>query len=123
MEKIKSVSSVVTLVRIPSFLPVIQWPQIGDYDNPFILQTIPCEKKQDKYFNLRDGKEIIKKQGMLEWLNLTGTVFSYPDGKKILLSRRYADKQLLLFDIANHEFRPETMHICATILREEKKFR
>ena len=108
MEQIRELSQVVTLVTIPRYLPVIMWPQIGNYDNPHIIKLTPCEKRGKKYYDLRSGKPVVKTDTMLEWNNLSGSYFRYPDGRELLLSRRIADKQLLLMEVKD-EFNPSTM--------------
>lgn len=124
MRKVKDVASVVTLVRIPEFLPVLQWPQIGDYHNQYILQTTPCEKRNGKYYNLRDGKEFKKMGNMLEWTNLSGTFFRYPDGYELLLSKKFEDGKLLVLEPDRQDtrrFHPQSMILRKIIHREEKK--
>ena len=104
--------NVVTLVTIPKYLPVISWPQIGEYDNPYILALTPCEKVNEKYFNLLTGAEVKKEDNMLEWLNLPGTVFRYGNPKNyaekcLLTSRRYfEDRKQILFSITPNEITP-----------------
>ena len=102
---------VVTLVTIPQFLPVIMWPQIGEYDSPYILSLTPCEKVGNKYYNLRTGAEVKREENMLEWLNLSGTVFRYGNKKNykeecLLTSRRFENNKLVLFSIAPTEITP-----------------
>ena len=102
---------VVTLVTIPQFLPVISRPQIGEYNNPYILALTPCEKVGDKYYNLRTGAEVTKQENMLEWLNLSGTVFRYGNTKNyaeecLLTSRRFENGKLILFSITPEEITP-----------------
>lgn len=124
MKQVKVMENCVTLVTIPEFLPVLQRPQIGDYDNLFILQTLPCEKRNGKYYDLRSSTEVKKKSNMLEWKNLSGTFFRYPDGYELLLSRRYADNKLLVFEPDpwdKNRFHPEAMILRHIVRREEKK--
>ena len=102
---------VVTLVRIPKFLPDIMQPQIGEYESPYILSLTPCEKVDNKYFNLRSGAEVKKEENMLEWSNLSGTVFRYGNPKNyaeecLLTSRRFENNKLILFSIAPAEITP-----------------
>ncbi len=80
--------TVVTLATIPEYLPVLSRPQIGEYSNPWVLKIQPCIKqKNGKYVDLRTGCEVKKSQSTLEWLNLSGTVFRYPDGHNVLISK------------------------------------
>ena len=98
MDKIIT-GQVVTLVTYPEFLSVLEIPHFGEYDNPRILKLTPCAKDGNgKYTDLRSGKEVKKKPNMLEWLNLSGTVFTYPDGVNLLVSsnmmpRRVVDRR------------------------------
>lgn len=98
----------VMLVKVPSFLSVLRYPSVGEYDNRFVLKTVPCEKKNGKYLELRSGNPVEKDSNTLEWTLMTGNVLQYPDGKRILLSRIFGGK-LLALDIARNEFHPETM--------------
>lgn len=124
MKQVKVMEKCVTLVTIPAHLPVIMWPQIGDYDSPYVLKTLPCEKKDGKYFNLRTGQEVKKADSMLEWTNLSGSYFRYPDGYELLLSKRFKDNKLLVFETDyqdGRKFHPESMLYRPIIEREEKK--
>lgn len=97
---------VVTLVTIPKFMPVIMWPGIGEYDNPYILRVQPCIKAKEKYFDLATGNPVVRKENMKEWKNLTGTVFCYPDNECLLISRMYEGNKLMLFSISPDEITP-----------------
>ena len=102
---------VVTLVTIPKYLPDTMIPHIGEYGNPYIVSLTPCEKVDNKYFNLRSGAEVKKEENMLEWLNLSGTVFRYGNPKNyaeecLLTSRRFENNKLILFSIAPAEITP-----------------
>lgn len=99
---------VVTLVAIPRFLPVIVWPSLGEYDHPKILETIPCEKRGDRYFNLKSGQEVVKTDDMLEWKNLSGSVFRYKSDhgysdEYLLISRRFENGKLVLLSLGANE--------------------
>ena len=99
---------VVTLVTIPRFISDIMRPRLGEYDNPYILSLTPCEKVGDKYYNLLTRVEVKKEDNMLEWLNLSGTVFRYRNKKSypeecLLTSRRFENGKLILFSIAPTE--------------------
>lgn len=106
--------SVVTLVTIPRFLPVIMWPQIGEYANKNIRKLQPCEVRNGKYYDLRTGKTVEKSENMLEWRNLSGTVFRYGNKKNyaeecLLISRRFENGRLILFSIKSGEITPMMM--------------
>lgn len=123
MKEIKTIEKAVTLVTLPQYLPVIMRPRIGEYENPYVLRTRPCEKKQGKFFDLRTGEEIKKTTDMVEWNNLTGSLFRYPDGYELTLSRRYRDNKILVLEVGCtdehelHSFIPRPI-----IQRAEKKF-
>lgn len=110
MKKILS-GNVVTLVTIPKYLPVIVRPGIGDYNNPYIRKITPCEVINGEYRDIRTGAKVEKADNMLEWINLSGTVFCYKDQHNspkecLLISRRYADGKLLLLSIAPWQITP-----------------
>lgn len=94
-----SFDKVVVLIQVSEHLPFNQRPHILDYENEHILHIFPCFKTVDgAYADLRTGKKMKKTENMEEWNVLTGTVFQYPDNKKFLISRRYADRQLLVLE-------------------------
>ncbi len=111
---------VVTLVTLPEYLDVLQTPQIGDYCNPRIVKLTPCEKKDDKLFDIRTGKQVEKPKKYLEWVNLTGTVFKYPDGRNILLTKVFETNTLMCVDVAGSDIKGITM-IPRRIFEKEKK--
>ena len=87
---------VVSLIQVSEHLPFNRRPHILDYENENIVHIFPCFKKGDKYTDLRTGEQIQKTDNMEEWDVLTGTVFQYPDGEKLLVSRRFADRKILI---------------------------
>ncbi len=102
---------VVTLVTIPHMLPVIMRPGIGEYDHPYVIKTTPCEVVKGKYKDLRTGAKVEKKDNMLEWKNLSGTVFRYKNKRNfpeecLLTSRSFENGKLLLFSINPNEITP-----------------
>lgn len=103
---------VVTLVTIPKYLPTLSLPSIGEYQNPYVLETTPCEKINGHYFNLKTGREVKRTENMLEWLNLSGTVFHYKNShnfsdEHLLLSRRlFENRKLVLFSVEKDEITP-----------------
>ena len=119
MEQIRDLSQVVTLVTIPRYLPFLMQPQYGEYENRFIRKTTPCEKRNGLYYELRSGQPVQKTDDMLEWNNLSGSYFRYPDGLELLVSRRIADKQLMLMAVED-EFNPSDMVLRKVIERKEK---
>lgn len=124
MKQVKVMENCVTLVTIPEFLPVLQWPKIGEYDNQFILKTTPCEKRNGKYYDIRSNTEVKKKDNMLEWPNLSGTFFRYPDGYELLLSKKFEDGKLLVLEpdrLDSRRFHPQSMVLRKIVHRVEKK--
>lgn len=102
---------VVTLVTYPKYLSNILRPQIGEYNSPYVLSLTPCEKVGDKFFDLRTGAEVTKQENMLEWINLSGTVFRYGNPKNydeecLLTSRGFENGKLILFRVSPDEITP-----------------
>ncbi|MBQ8481079.1 MAG: hypothetical protein IJ532_00920 [Alphaproteobacteria bacterium] len=100
--------NIVTLVTIPKYLPVIMRPSIGEYDNPYVMKTTPCECVDGEYYDLHTGAKVVKKDNMLEWKNLSGTVFRYKNKHNfpeecLLISKRYEDGKLLLLSVEQSE--------------------
>jgi len=110
MGKIKELNGeLVMLVEVPSFLSVLEYPHVGEYDSRYVLRTTACEKKRGKFFELRSGKPVKKGENTLEWKIMTGNVLRYSDGKHILLSKKFCGGKILAINIAKSEFHPETM--------------
>ncbi|MBR1904626.1 MAG: hypothetical protein IJ824_05590 [Alphaproteobacteria bacterium] len=100
----------VVLVEIPDNLAYNKRPHVLDYANENIVHIQPCKKVSDQFFDVRSGEPVQKKANHLIWPSQTGTVFAYPDGKNILLSRRYADGKLITCEInPKWGFHPSTM--------------
>lgn len=100
----------VALVEIPDNLGISKYPKVLDYDNEYIVGITPAKEVNGEFFDLRSGEPVEKKDNHLVWPSLTGTVFAYPDGKHILLSRRIADGKLITKDInPKWDFHKETM--------------
>ncbi len=109
MNRVFITGDVVTLVTIPEFLPTLQVPHIGEYDSPFIMKLTPCEKRNGQYYDLRKGVEVKKSENMLEWLNLSGTVFSYEDGLLLLITKRFVNGHFMGIPISKNEVRSNMM--------------
>ncbi|MBQ7633520.1 MAG: hypothetical protein IJS88_05355 [Alphaproteobacteria bacterium] len=88
MEKKIITGTIVTLVTYPESLSVIDIPHHGEYNNPRIVKLTPCIKHGSKYFDLRTKREVFRTESSVEWLNLSGTVFRYPDGHNVLVSKK-----------------------------------
>jgi hypothetical protein len=80
----------------------------------------PCEERDGRYFDLRTGAEVARTKDTMIWNNLTGTVFQYPDGECILLTRRLSNQQLLCMEITPKDFR-STMVLRHVVERVVKK--
>jgi len=121
MKEIKELrGKAVMLVKMPSNLSLLNYPRLGEYDNKYIINTRPCEKKGNRFFDLRTGDEIRKTENMLEWPVLTGNVFRYENGQNLLLSRRFADNRVLCLDIDPEEINEVTMIVRPLINRVRK---
>ena len=100
----------VVLVEIPDNLGISKYPKVLDYDNEYIVGITPAREVGGEFFDLRSGASVEKKDNHLVWPSLTGTVFAYPDGKHVLLSRRFADGKLVTCEInPKRDFHQETM--------------
>lgn len=99
----------VVFIQIPQNLDILKHPHIGNYQSPHILSVVPAVEKQGHFFELRTGKEIQKNEEMLVWPVLTGTVFVYPDGEMLLVSRHFADGELITLHINKKQYHKETM--------------
>ena len=100
----------VVLVKVPDNLGVDKYPQVLDYSNENIVGITPAKEVNGEYFDLRSNAPIQKESNHLVWPSLTGTVFAYPDGKQILLTRRIADGKLITKEISSvWDFHPTTM--------------
>lgn len=121
MKQVSMIDKAVTLVTVPSLLSFLSRPQHGDYDNPYILRTRPCAKKDGKFYDLRTGEQVIKTDEMLEWNNLTGSLFRYPDGYELLLSRQYTKEKAILVLEPENDYNPNSVIIRPVIHKVEKK--
>ena len=97
------------LVQIQQNLGILKQPHIGNYQSPHILSVVPAFEQEGRLFELRTGKEIQKDENTMAWPVLTGTVFVYPDGEMLLLSRRFADGELITLPINKKQYHKETM--------------
>ncbi|MCQ2734372.1 MAG: hypothetical protein MJ212_00280 [Alphaproteobacteria bacterium] len=105
MEKKKCV----VLVEIPQNLGILKQPHVWEFQNPSISSVTPALEQEGHFFELRTGREIQKDENTMAWPVLTGTVFVYPDGEMLLLSRRFADGELITLPITKKQYHKETM--------------
>ena len=105
-----SIERFVVVVEVPDNLGISKYPRVLDYANENIVHITPAKEIGGELFDLRTDAPIRKDHNHLVWPSLTGTVFTYPDGKEILLSRRIADGKLITCEIKSKwDFHPTTM--------------
>lgn len=110
-QKILSSDRVVNLVFYGPITSFNAIPAVLDYGHRNIKEIVPCCVENGKYFDLRTGKPVQKQGNVCEWPVLTGAVLQYEgENTMFLLSRRFANRKLMLIEIASSEFHPETMH-------------
>src|SRR5574344_1995763 len=97
-------ASFVCLILYPLYLPAYLIPSLLDYNNRYIRKIIPCIKNGEEYRDFRTGNIVKLTENTLEWPVSTGTVFSYKDGFKVLLSRWFRNNKKVLFEIEENEF-------------------
>lgn len=95
----KRIDQVVALIQVPNYLPYNRRPYLLEYEDENIKRIIPCIKVGEEYFDLRTEEKVERDENMEEWTVFTGTVFQYPDGKRFLVSRRYADQALMILEM------------------------
>ena len=100
---------VVSLIKLPIGLSLLERPKLLDYTHPAIRKIIPCIKQGDKFTDLRTNKSVKVTRDILVWPVSVGTVFNYPDGESFLLSRRFADGKLLVLNKNNFTFNQLSM--------------
>jgi len=98
----------VSLVYLHKNLMPNERPNILDYRSPKIKKIVPCLKNGKDYFDLQNGKRVLKTRDTLEWNVFPGTVFAYPK-RNILISRRICDWRLLSVSMESEEFNPLSM--------------
>ena len=102
-------SKVVCLIKLPKDLPLNRYPYVLDYKNPVISQIIPCIQTGNSFCDVRSGEKVSVDDNTLMWHVSIGTVFNYPDGRKVLLSRQIANRELLLVEDSAFTFNPLSM--------------
>lgn len=120
LKKVLNSNQVVNVVFFGHISGFNSIPQVLDYGHHNIKEIIPCTVKDGKYFNLRTGEPVQKKGNVTEWPVLTGAVLKYEgENTMFLLSRRYDNRKLMLIEIMQSQFHPESMHIIP--IRKRKK--
>lgn len=84
-------------------------PQVGDFKHWNVKKAIPCVVVNNEYLDLRTGEPVAKPANSTVWPLLIGTVITYPDGKRILLSRSCDRHDLLLIDVTDQPVLPPTV--------------
>lgn len=92
-------------------------PYYMDYDDPRINGIRPCIQQADGSLkDLRTGEDVSLPQNADLWDVSSGTVFEYPDGQRLLVSRLFdADRTMIVLD-KDFTFRQTSM-----ILRKTRK--
>lgn len=79
-------------------------PDVGDFAHWNLKKVIPCKVENGQYLDIRTGELVSVKGNSQVWPLLTGTVLCYPDGKQLLLSRRFnKEGSIMVLDITDTE--------------------
>ena len=79
-------------------------PDVGDFAHWNLKKVIPCKVENGQYLDIRTGEQVSVKGNSQVWPLLTGTVLCYPDGKQLLLSRRFnQERGIMVLDITDTE--------------------
>ena len=105
--KVLPTEKVVVLVEVSKNLAPQRYPGYLEYDNPKVKHITPCSFDGSHYVNLRTGKRVKKSENMLVWNVSVGTMFLYPDGENILVSRLISSGQIVLYN--NFPFNEQSM--------------
>lgn len=84
-------------------------PQVGDFNHWNVKKVVPCVVVNGECLDLRTGEPVTTPSNSTIWPLLHGTVITYPDGTKILLSRSCDCKQTLLIDVTDQPVLPITV--------------
>jgi hypothetical protein len=79
-------------------------PYVGEFNHWNIRKVTPVYKNGEKFYDIRTGKPVLPKKNTKIWPLFTGTVLKYPNGQKMLLSRRFnAERSIVVLDITGEE--------------------
>lgn len=79
-------------------------PDVGDFAHWNLKKVIPCKVENGQYLDIRTGEQVSVQGNSQVWPLLTGTVLCYPDGKQLLLSRRFnKEGSIMVLDITGTE--------------------
>lgn len=98
-------------------------PHYLDYNDPRINGVRPCIQHADGTLtDLRTGENVQFSKNIGDLWNVSsGTVFEYPDGQQLLVSRLFdADRTMIVLD-KDFTFNPVTMALHKTKEHQEKK--
>lgn len=98
-------------------------PYYLDYDDPKINGIRPCIQQADGSLkDLRTGEDVPFCEDTADLWNISsGTVFEYPDGYRLLISRLFdANRTFIVLD-KDFTFHPTTMTLRKTQEHREKK--
>jgi len=88
-------------------------PQVGEFGHWNLRKVIPCQVVNGQYVDLRTGETVATPGNSAVWPLLHGTVITYPDGQKLLLSHRYFDGATLLTDVTDKPVSPMSTSLIA----------
>lgn len=88
-------------------------PQVGNYNHWNVKKVIPCQVVEGRYVDLRTDKPVEPAANSTVWPLLVGTVITYPDGQKLLLSRSCDRHDLLLVDMTDQPLPPTVTSLVA----------
>lgn len=79
-------------------------PDVGEFNHWNMKRVVPCVVEDGRYVDIRTGELVSVKGNSQVWPLLTGTVLCYPDGKQLLLSRRFnKEGSIMVLDITGTE--------------------
>ena len=79
-------------------------PYVGEFNHWNMKKVVPCVVENGKYVDSRTGEQFSIQGNSQVWPLLTGTVLCYPDGKQLLLSRRFnKEGSIVVLDITGTE--------------------
>lgn len=87
-------------------------PQYNQYAHEDITRITPCIKQDNgKLIDLRTGEEFKPKQkNVSEWSVHPGTLLKYPDGTKLLLTRKMTpDREVIVLPVEDDDYRPSSV--------------
>ena len=103
MKEIAKNQSVVVIVREKAHYGCSKL-HYGDFDSPYLAMFVPAIKEEDgSYTDLRTGNMIELAKNDEAWGVFPGSVFEYPDGEQILISRKINPERTVITLSANEK--------------------